>query len=220
MTTDMAKYFPLLFIAGWVLVTTILAFLSGWFSLMARYPDRNEMPLLKMRWQSGSMGIGVNMNGLLMLAICPSGIRIGMFRIFGLFCRDFFVPWDELSVSRSESWLFGGRAKLIFGSTGSLTVMGNIADRLARALPGCWPETTLPPAETRKDLFLRLGKLWLLGTMFASAFFIAAPRLLAPGTVAPPIVVAILFPAIALGLTFLLQYWLQARHLPVKGHEN
>ena len=211
---DVARYFPLFFIALWLAVTTVLAVLSGWFSLMTRYPNRNETPILKLRWQSGAMGMGVNYNGLLTLSVCPSGLRIGMFRIFGPFCRDFFVPWEEEFVDRTESWLFGKRAKIILGSTGRLTVFAAVADRLARALPERWPEKDAPAAETRNEIFRRLAKLWLIVTAMASAFFIGAPRLMLPGNVGPPIAVAILFPAIVFGFSFLLQYWFQARHLP------
>ena len=214
MPMDMARYFPVFFIALWLAVTSLLAVLSGWFSLMTRYPNRNETPVLKLRWQSGAMGMGVNYNGLLTLSVCPSGLRIGMFRIFGPFCRDFFVPWEEVFLDRKESWLFGKRAKIIFGSAGSLTVFASVADRLARALPECWPEKDTPAAETRKEIFRRVGKLWLIVTAMASAFFIGVPRLMAPGAAAPPIAVAILFPAIVLGVSFLLQYWFQARHVP------
>lgn len=214
MPMDIARYFPLFFIALWLAVTSVLAVLSSWFSLMTRYPNRNETPVLKLHWQSGTMGMGVNYNGLLTLSACPSGLQVGIFRIFGPFCRDFFVPWEEVFVDRSESWLLGKRAKIIFGSTGRLTVFAAVADRLARALPEGWPEKDTPAAETRNEIFLRLGKLWLIVTAMASAFFIGGPRLMVPGNVGPPIAVAILFPAIFFGLSFLLQYWFQARHVP------
>jgi hypothetical protein len=214
MPMEVARYFPVFFIALWLAVTSLLAVLSGWFSLMTRYPNRNETPILKLRWQSGAMGMGVNYNGLLTLSVCPSGIRIGMFRLFGPFCRDFFVPWEEVFVDRTESWLFGKRAKIVFGSTGSLTVFAAVIDRLAPALPERWPEKEAPAPETRREIFWRLGKLWLIVTVMASAFFIGVPRLMVPGNVGPPIAVAILFPAIVFGFSFLLQYWFQARHLP------
>lgn len=214
MPMDITRNFPVFFIGLWLFISTALSALSGWYSLMTRYPNRNEAAMLKLRWQSGAMGMGIGMRSLLTLSVCPSGLRVGMLRLFGPFSRDFFVPWEGVFVSRCDSWLIGNRAKIIFGSTGSLTVMANVADRLARALPERWPETNPPAAETRKDVFLRLGKLWLIGTVMASAFFIAVPRVMAPGAAAPPIAVAILFPAFALGLSFLLNYWFQVRHLP------
>jgi len=217
----MARYILLFFIGGWLLVTTFLAVLSGWFFLMRRYPDLREAPILKLGWQSGRMGLGVHMNGVLTLSACPSGLRVGMLRIFGVFCRDFFVPWEEVFVNRTESfWLMGPQAKLTFGSTGTLTVLAAVADQLALVVPGRWPEAQLPPPATRKDVFWRFARLWLIFTALASAFFTFASRLGGATGDVPPVAVTILFPAIALALSFLWQYWLVVRHLPKQGRSD
>jgi len=89
----------------WFGVTTMLGALSGWYALMNRYPDRPESPMLVLRHQSGSFGF-VGMSRILVLSACPSGLRIGMMRIFGPFCRDFFVPWDEIRVRRKDRVLW------------------------------------------------------------------------------------------------------------------
>jgi hypothetical protein len=64
------RYFPLFFIGLWLLISTVLAVLSRWFSLMTRYPNRPETPLLKLGRQSGSMGMRVGLNGILTLSAC------------------------------------------------------------------------------------------------------------------------------------------------------
>jgi len=208
-------YFPFFFVGLWLFVTAVLAVLSGWFSLMMRYPNRPEPPLLKLRWQSGRMGLGVHMNGLLTFSACPSGLRVGMFRLFGIFCRDFFVPWEEVFVDRRQSsWFMGPQARITFGSTGTLTVIATDADQLAAAAGSRWPEIEPPIAETRKDVFRRFARLWLISTAFAATFFTVVPRLAAPEVAFPPIPVAILFPAIVFGVGFLIQYWNYTRHLP------
>jgi hypothetical protein len=38
----------------------------------------------------------------LKLSPCSSGLRLGIVRLFGPFCRDFLVPWDEISVVRKD----------------------------------------------------------------------------------------------------------------------
>src|SRR5215469_8569392 len=58
---NLAVFFPLFFAALWLTVTTVLAVLSGWFRLMARFPNQSAEPLLRVRGQSGSMGLGVSM---------------------------------------------------------------------------------------------------------------------------------------------------------------
>jgi hypothetical protein len=131
--------FPVLFLAIWLAVTTLLALLSGWFSLMRIYPDRDEQPVLHMPSQSGSMGLGVNLRGVLTLDVCPSGLRVVMMRAFGPFSRPFLVSWSDISVVR-KTMFFTPVARLSLGNAGSLTITTTVADRLASAAGKNWPE--------------------------------------------------------------------------------
>jgi hypothetical protein len=206
------RYFLIAFPLLWFAVTMILSFLSGWFRLMERYPDRDEIPDVTLANQSGSLGL-VSMRGILKLSVCPSGLRIGMMRIFGPFCRNFFVPWNEITVERSDR-VFWKVAKLSFGqpSNGNLKVFAEVADRMARAAGSHWPEPGSFPQETASQSFSRIVKQWVAMTGLAAAFFIIAPRLMSPNAAAwPPIAVAILLPAIVFGVVAMLQYFLRQR---------
>jgi hypothetical protein len=99
----------------WLAITTTLGIFSGWFLLMWKYPDRKEEALLQLKRQSGSMGLGVAMQGVLNISVCPSGLRVGIMRIFGPFCRNVFVPWEVITVKRKNR-LFG-RVAAICSST-------------------------------------------------------------------------------------------------------
>ena len=204
-------FFPVFFVAMWLTVSTVLALLSGWFRLMANYPDRPEEPILRLRGLSGWMGLGVGMNNILRLSVCPSGLRVGMMRVFGPFNRDFFVPWGSLSVSRGGASLFGFGAKLQFGSpivVGTLRISAQNADRLARAAAGRWPEPGPFPVQVVGDRLRRLLFQWALITSGAALFFIIAPRIMVPdGTEYPPIAIAILFPAVVFGLVTLVRFF-------------
>jgi hypothetical protein len=127
------------FVALWLAVTTLLSLLSGWPALMKAFPDRDEIPILRLPGQSGAMGLGVNMRGVLTLGICPSGLRLGMPRFLAPFSRDFLVPWDRISVTRKRA-LFVQVVKLQFGQVGNLTISQDLAGRLATAAGGSWPE--------------------------------------------------------------------------------
>ena len=100
-------YFPLYFVLLWLVVMTVLNLLSGWYSLMFRCPNREEKELLKLKHQSGLMG-WVSMRGILNISVCPSGLRIGIMKILGIFCRDIFVPWEEIRIERMDVF-FGKR---------------------------------------------------------------------------------------------------------------
>jgi hypothetical protein len=192
---------PFLFAALWLVVTTVLALISGWFHLMKAYPNQDEDPIFRVRGQSGSMGLGARLNGILSLSACPSGLRVAMLRVFGPFCRDFLVPWGEITVVRTQG-LFGPAAKLRFGNptVGTLTIQGQVANRLARAARASWPEPGPFPEETPAALRRRVLREWAVYTTLAATFFIVAPRLVAPSQSRPPITVAILFPAVVYGV--------------------
>jgi hypothetical protein len=193
--------FPLLFVALWLAVTASLALSAGWYRLTTRFPDQKAEPVLRLSWQSGTMGAGVYMRGLLTLSVCSSGLRVGVMRLFGPFCRDFFVPWESIAVSRREG-LLGPIAELKFGNPviGSLTISGNVADRLAAAAAGGWPEIGPFLSETARHRVRRLLPLWALATCGATAAFIIVPMIVAPAPARPPIAIAILAPAIFFGL--------------------
>jgi hypothetical protein len=93
-----ARYFPvvlpLFFVALWLAASITLGWVSGWFRLAAAYPDRDEPAMLRLAGQSGTMGSWVGMHGILRVSVCPSGLRIGMLRLFGPMSRDFLMPWD------------------------------------------------------------------------------------------------------------------------------
>jgi hypothetical protein len=83
---------------------------------------------------------------------------------------------------------------------------------MARAAGNHWPEQGPFPQETGSQSFSRIAKRWVAMTGVVAAFFIIVPRLMAPeGASRPPIVVAILFPAIVFGIGALLQYFRQQR---------
>jgi hypothetical protein len=104
---NFAVYFSLM----WLAITTFLSVLSGWFGLMRKFPDPGEAPLLQIKRSSGTMGLGVSLRSILTLSVCPSGLRVGMMRVFGPFCRDFFVPWESIAITRETS-LFSPVVKL------------------------------------------------------------------------------------------------------------
>ena len=103
------RWFPVacpFFFAGiWLTVTIVNGLMSGWFNLQQWYADdRDERPLLKLRWQSGTMGFGANFNRVLTLAACRSGLSIRVPRIFGPFQKPLLIPWSEIEASEKRSF--------------------------------------------------------------------------------------------------------------------
>jgi hypothetical protein len=202
----------------WLVVTTLLGVLSQWFTLAHKYPNQNEKALLVLRGQSGMVGRGVRFNNVLRISVCPSGLRIGMMRVFGPFCRDFFVPWQSIAVERRKYYVMPV-AEFRFGNptSGKLILPAYTANRLAQAAGEAWPEKELPQPETRKETLRYLFYYWLLGTTVASAFFLIIPRIATAGKlVPPPWWIAVGFPAVTFGLISATRYFNTVRHLKDK----
>jgi hypothetical protein len=204
--------FPLFFVTLWLAVSITLGWVSGWFGLAAAYPDHDEPATLHLVGQSGTMGSWVGMHGILRLSVCPSGLRIGMLRLFGPFSRDFLVPWNEIAVSRRTrlAWSF---AELQFGnpSIGMLRISDRLADRLASAAAGRWPEPGPFPGATRHTSLRPLLLQWALLTGGAALFFTVAPRLMSRSGSHIPVLVTILLPAIFFGIGMIVRHFVETR---------
>jgi hypothetical protein len=199
--------YPLIgFVLAWVAVTTVLSAASGWFSLMRHYPNVPESPVLTLGMQSGSVG-NARVGAVVSLSVCPSGLRIGMLRVFGPFCRPVFVPWDAMRITRQNRLLWKS-ATISIGHppVGTVTLPAEVANRLARAAANSWPEPGPIPVETSTQVRTRVLTEWAVQTGLAAAFFFIVPRLVTPSRAWPPIAVAILFPAIVFGAAAVIRY--------------
>ncbi len=136
--------FPFLFIGFWLFITAMLGRMSGWFALQERYPDRDEIPLLRLRGESGQLGRGdpfnpwggVSFGGCLRLDVCPGGLRVAVWWVFGPFERPFLVPWGEIQVEESKLWIIK-RFRLEFRGTygNALTIRPGTYARIAAMHP-------------------------------------------------------------------------------------
>jgi len=106
----------LLAIAIWLGVTFMLDVFSGWTALQRLYPDNSEPALLSLSMQSGWMG-AIQFRGTLSLYACPTGLRLGQWRIVAPLHKRIFVPWNEVYAQQVPG-LLGSKAQLSFGRTG------------------------------------------------------------------------------------------------------
>jgi hypothetical protein len=199
-------------VALWVMLTALMTYSSGWLALVHQYPDQAERPMLRIRWQSGTLA-GGKTRGVLKLSACPSGLRIGMSFFMGPFCRPFFVPWEHLTIVRENTFL-GPTAKLQFGTpvNGTIPLSAYAANRLARAAGTRWPEPGPFPDE-RGAYVREILALWAIGTSAMVLFFLVIPLAINPSN-RPPILLAIaliLFPALVFGVGSVVRFLFEIR---------
>jgi hypothetical protein len=203
--------FPFFFVGMWLLVTTLLGLLSGWFNLQQWYPDDgSEKPLLQLHGQSGQMGAGVQMAGILRLRAYSSGLGIRVSRLFGPFQKPLRIPWSEIEAEPSSS-LFLPMVKLHLGrpENGRLKISARSWGRLTDAVPKSddGKRFQMPAAAPvsgtsfARGLFLR----WLLITGIMASFFFFASRSTGDEA-ALPLGMCIGFPAVVVGVGQLVRY--------------
>lgn len=136
--------FPFVFVGFWLAITFLIGWISGWHALAARYPNRGETATTQLTWRSGRMGpLSARMNGVLWLDVCRSGLRVALLWPFAVFNKPFFVPWDDIQVTRIDG-VFLNEVQLKLGrpQIGTLTISEGLAKEIAAAAPhGKWRET-------------------------------------------------------------------------------
>lgn len=109
---DAAAWWPqlaivLAFPAMWLAVTFLLSYISGWVFLAEHYRSQRPFAGRYERIRSSQMGplgpFGGARNAL-NVGIDPEGVHLRMFILFRLNCRDLFIPWREITVSRGKSF--------------------------------------------------------------------------------------------------------------------
>ena len=127
---------PVLFIvfgsALWLGVTSMLGLVSGWFRLAKAFPDRAaEQPIERLGSVNGILG-PISYKFALRLDVCPGGLRVGVTRTLGPFCKPFFVPWSNITAGRGNMML-ATYYKLSFGAPpiGELRLHTGTAQKLA-----------------------------------------------------------------------------------------
>ena len=204
-------FFPVFFVLMWLTITSLLALFSGWFQLKQRFPRTDNTPLLQLRMQSGMMG-GVNFSGILSFAACQSGLRIGVWRIFGPFSSPFEVPWDQIEAEPVTRFLMPMmRLQLGRPAIRKLTINARTWDRLKAAAQGIAPPST---PETTRRLARALLVQWAAITLFAGSFFYLVPRFMARDTgsaPAIPLLICFGFPAVFFGAATFVRFLIAAR---------
>ena len=99
--------FVLFGVGIWFAITLLLSYVSGW-ALLARFyraaqPFAGRYERVRAS-QMGPLGPFGGARNALYIGIDPQGLHLRMFILFRLNCRDLFMPWAEISVTRGRSF--------------------------------------------------------------------------------------------------------------------
>lgn len=125
----------LAFFAGlYLVISTFLGALSGWFRLQRHYPRPGEPALLTLGAESAWMG-GVNLRGCLVLSAAPSGLHVALWPLLAPLHKPFAVPWTDIYAQHVPGVL-GAKAQLSFGNDiGSMRIKASSWEALVAHAP-------------------------------------------------------------------------------------
>lgn len=96
-------WFPVVFVGMWVLVSTLLWFVCGFATLLARFPPADVPREKRYSFASGTIR-GVPANSALHVAISARGLHLAMNALFRpiFFRRIPCIPWSELRCTQGQ----------------------------------------------------------------------------------------------------------------------
>ena len=137
---------PFLFVGMWIVVTTLLGFVSGHVTLLKLYPPRDEPKDEAFFSASGYMR-GVSSRGALYVGIGRTGLHLGPNWLFRpLFFRGMpCVPWAEIRCVRRQtaSWFSSSKFEIP-----SISMDFTIRGAAGRAIEQRLDPSAPPRAET------------------------------------------------------------------------
>lgn len=128
----------------WLLVSFVVSFIGGWFSLARRF--RSQAPFVGSKWrgQSGMMrGLGHYRN-CLVIGANPTGLYLAVFLPFRVAHPPLLIPWSEVTLSRGRIFFVNivrfqlGREQPI-----PLSIRESLAGKLREAAGNAWPVESL-----------------------------------------------------------------------------
>lgn len=93
------------FVAGWFLVSGLLAHFGGWASLAKEFAAEAPESGERYRFQSGAMGrryFPVHYRGCLTLTLVPEGLHLSLLFLFRFQAPPILIPWRVIESMSEE----------------------------------------------------------------------------------------------------------------------
>lgn len=109
-------FFPF-FILMWLSICSLLALLSGWKSLAARFPSAQVVEGESFRFASAAFGhswFPVSYGNCLFFTVSPTGLHASIFFLFRPLSPPMFIPWSQVESVSAHRFLFVGSTVIRF----------------------------------------------------------------------------------------------------------
>jgi len=129
MTAGILVGFFLFFVPLWLLITGLLALVSGWRTVAARFPA-GDIPPDGERFGGQVSGFGiVAENNATSVVVAPAGLHLSAILLFRLGRPPILVPWDQVKWKSQRRFLWVHDHRLDLGGLSTVTMK----DRAYRA---------------------------------------------------------------------------------------
>lgn len=150
---EFVRYHPFLFVALIVLgiiafqslLLNLIAAVSGWKTLAARFRLQQPFSGRQWKWQSAQMRYYVGYNNSLVVGADQSGFFLRTMWMVRAGHAPLFIPWNEITVGKTQtSWLVGNIVTLTLGRSEQIPfrIRASLATRLQSAAGSSWPASS------------------------------------------------------------------------------
>ena len=138
------RWFFLLFILGWVVVSAVLGHLSGWATLAASFRAEKTIDGERFRFLSGSIGkrfLPVSYSNCLFVTVGSQGLYLSILFPFRMGSPPLFVPWAAVQeVTQKRYFMVRNTALVIKDHWPRITLRGGVGDAIQRAFAAAHPK--------------------------------------------------------------------------------
>jgi hypothetical protein len=133
---------PFFVVTLWVVVAYWIALLGGWRLLAKRFSAQGDFTGAKWSMQSARMRFLSNYNNVLTVGANTTGLFIVPMILFRAWHSPLFVPWNEISVSRTTQLFFFRFVTLRLGRQEEIPfrIRAALAAKIEAAAGAAWPE--------------------------------------------------------------------------------
>ncbi|HEY2391779.1 MAG TPA: hypothetical protein VGK22_11460 [Candidatus Angelobacter sp.] len=133
---------PFFVVTPWVVVAYWIALLGGWRLLAKRFRLQGEFTGAKWNMQSASMRFASNYNNVLTVGADSTGLFVVPLILFRARHPPLFVPWNEISISRTTKFYFFRFVVLRLGLQEDIPfrIRPTLATKIQAAAGAAWPE--------------------------------------------------------------------------------
>jgi hypothetical protein len=133
----------LFFVGIWLAVTFLLSYVSGWAFLAGHYraaqPFAGRYECIRFT-QMGPLGPFGGARNALYAGVDAQGLHLRMLIIFRVNCRDLFVPWRDITVTRGKAY-FADYVEFNFRAAPKipLRIFGKAGEAIKALAGPAWP---------------------------------------------------------------------------------